>query len=270
MGLPIAHSLAQRAEDDDAISVVGKYELSHSRSLCKHGQTFPITNRSLTINVVQNPFLPTIHTVRKPGTEADKARHLPCSRTQEHILFHFRHRQRRLLAWAAALRGIKTKQKEKVVPSPSPTFAQDHRPLGAAPMRKGFQTGVCAGWLPGGGSRPLAHLIREPLCQPTTKPFGPYACSKGKAGDGVRARAPAPTGNQGRKSTRQLLDALPRGRELHGNRQGAAVACHASATLEKKATPPYRRSYGNNGGYIRSPSPSDEVNAPPPPASTRR
>lgn len=28
----------------------------------------------------------------------------------------------------------------------------------------------------------------------------------------------------------------------------------------KKAALPYRRSYGNNGGYIRSPSPSDEVN----------
>lgn len=28
---------------------------------------------------------------------------------------------------------------------------------------------------------------------------------------------------------------------------------------KKKATLPYRRSYGNNGGYIRSPSPSDEV-----------
>lgn len=98
MGLPIAHWLAQRAEGDDAISVVGNYELSHSRSLCTHGQTFPITNHSLTIIVVQNPFLSTIHTVRKPGTEADKARHLPCSRIQERILFLFRHRQRHLLA----------------------------------------------------------------------------------------------------------------------------------------------------------------------------
>lgn len=51
-------------------------ELSNFSSLCRHGRTFPITNRSLTINFVQKPsfsMLQHIHTVRKPGTEAEKA-----------------------------------------------------------------------------------------------------------------------------------------------------------------------------------------------------
>lgn len=46
-------------------------------SLCRHGHTFPITNNSSTINVVQNPSLSPIRDVRKTGTEAEKPWHFP-------------------------------------------------------------------------------------------------------------------------------------------------------------------------------------------------
>lgn len=87
---------------------------------------------------------------------------------------------------------------------------------------------------------------------------------KGKPATGSKLELPLPRRTRAERAPASSWTLSHGGRELHGKRQGAGAVCHASATLEKKATPPYRRSYGNNGGYIRYPSPSDEVNATPP------
>lgn len=101
--------LAPTTEDHDAISVAQRCELSNSSSLCRHGRTFPITNRSLTINVVQKPSSPYFNTSTLYGSQERKRKRpatpiLPNthSRMQEHITFLFR-RRRQHLARAAAL-----------------------------------------------------------------------------------------------------------------------------------------------------------------------
>lgn len=164
--------LAPTTEDHDAISVAQRCELSNSSSLCRHGRTFPITNRSLTINVVQKPSSPYFNTSTLYGSQERKRKRpatpiLPTTLFPDARAHHFP----LPTATAAFSSGCGSAASKKGRPIALSHFRPRSPALGAAPTRKGFQTGLCAGWLPGGGSRLLLHLIREPVCQrcqPTT------------------------------------------------------------------------------------------------------